>query len=116
MPYTELAEHDELEECIKNNKSVVIYYGAVWCRSCVKNSAIFETLATLEEYTNVKFYKVDIDKIPDAKESQEIVSIPLIIGYKSGKEVNRSVGVSTDTLVGIVEDCLPVVPPTESDE
>ena len=108
MPHTELAEHDELEECIKNNESVIVYYGATWCKSCVTGSRIFEAIAQLEEYGGVNFYKVDIDKIPDAKDSQEIVSIPLIVGYCNGKEVARSVGVTTNSLVEIVEKCTPV--------
>jgi thiol-disulfide isomerase/thioredoxin len=108
MPYTELAEHEELNECINNNNSVIIYYGAAWCRSCVRGGPVFETVSNMEEYEKVVFHKVDIDKIPEAKESQEIISIPLIIGYLKGKEVTRSVGVTVEHLVEIVEESLPV--------
>jgi thiol-disulfide isomerase/thioredoxin len=113
MPYTELAEHEELKECINDNNSVIIYYGATWCRSCVTGAPIFETVSGMEEYQNVKFFKVDTDTIPESKESQEIVSIPLIIGYLKGKEVTRSVGVTVDHLVEIVEEC---IPPEENPE
>tara|TARA_B110000908_G_scaffold167220_1_gene219778 strand:- start:6250 stop:6594 length:345 start_codon:yes stop_codon:yes gene_type:complete len=103
MPYTELAEHEELQECITRNASVIIYYSASWCRSCIQGTPIFNTISSMEEYEKAKFYKVDVDKIPDIKESQEIVSIPLIIGYSNGKEVARSVGISIDNIVEIAE-------------
>lgn len=108
MPYTELAEHEELQECITSNESVVVYYGATWCRSCTQGAPILDAVSNMEEYESVKFYKVDIDKISESKESQEIVSIPLIIGYVKGREIKRSVGISTDHLVEIVELTLPI--------
>ena len=108
MPYTELAEHEELQECITSNESVVVYYGATWCRSCVQGAPILDAVSSMEEYQSVKFYKVDIDKVPESKDSQEIISIPLIVGYVKGKEIKRSVGISTDHLVEITELTLPV--------
>lgn len=105
MPYTELKDIGELEECIKNSDEnmVVIYYGATWCRPCVNGSEVFSVVSDTEEYDKIKFHKVDIDIIEEAKEHQEIVSIPVTIVYRNGKDVNRVVGTNIGNIIELID-------------
>ena len=107
MPYTEVSQHDELNDCINSNTYVVVYYGAPWCRSCTSYESIYETLSNLDEYNDIKFIKVDVDKVDESKNSKDIVSIPLTISYKNGKEISRFVGTITDKIVEIIEAIIP---------
>lgn len=46
--YTELTE-DTLQEIVKNNKKVVVQYGATWCGNCRIMKPKFKKLASENE-------------------------------------------------------------------
>lgn len=106
MPYSDITELSELLSVINTTNPAIIYYGADWCGSCKDGSTIFNTVADLDENDGVSFFKVNISNIPEAQESQNISSIPLIIAYVNGQEYRRFVGVATNKLINLIDKCL----------
>lgn len=81
---------DELKDIIAKESVVVLDIWAEWCRPC---KAIEPYLKELEsEYSNVKFVKLNADENPDTLQELGVISIPTVIYFKDGKEVNRIVG------------------------
>lgn len=69
----------------------VIEFWAEWCRPCKQMSTIFEGLE--KKFKKVKFGRVNVDTHSKLASEQVIVSIPTFVIYKTGKELERFVGI-----------------------
>ncbi|ANH78460.1 thioredoxin [Candidatus Chlamydia sanziniae] len=69
---------------------VLIDFFAEWCGPCRMLTPILENLAA--ELPHVAIGKVNIDEHPKPAEQYEVTSIPTLILFKGGKEVDRVVG------------------------
>ena len=82
-------------EVLKSEKPVLLDFWATWCGPCMRQGPIVEELA--EEGYAVG--KVDVDQEPGLAQQFQVMSIPTLIVFKEGREVNRLVGLSSrDTL------------------
>ena len=66
-------------------------FKAEWCRPCLTLSPIIDELSN--EYTDVKIGKIDADENSDTARQLGVRSIPTIIIFKDGVEVERHTGV-----------------------
>lgn len=69
---------------------VVVDFFAEWCMPCVMMSPIIEDLA--EKMPKVKFAKINVDDAQELSQKFKVMSIPCIIIFKQGKEVERVIG------------------------
>lgn len=74
-----------------SDKLVVMDFFATWCGPCKMLTPIFESLSK-EMSDQVDFAKIDIDRSLEIAQEYEIVSVPTMIIFKNGKEVQRIVG------------------------
>jgi thioredoxin 1 len=64
-------------------------------------------LSNLEQnYTNVKFVKVDIDNNIEYAQSLGIMSVPTILIYKGTELLNKSIGANVDAVYKNILDTL----------
>lgn len=80
------------KEVLKNSGPVVVDLWAVWCAPCRILGPVMDELSD-EMDGKIKFVKVDIDKNKATAEQMKAEGIPLLIIFKDGKELDRSVGV-----------------------
>jgi len=86
-------------ETIKNNRVVLVDFWAGWCGPCRALAPIIEELAN--EYAGKVFVcKLDVDENPKTAECFQVFSIPTIIVFKDGCEVERLVGLCPKNRVG----------------
>ena len=78
------------EVVLKNDKTVLVDFNATWCGPCRMLSPIIEELS--EEKKDVDFVSIDCDEEGDLAMEYGVMSIPCLIVFKNGKEVNREVG------------------------
>jgi len=82
---------EEFSEIVRNgHELVVVDFFAEWCMPCVMMSPIIEELS--KEIKDVKFVKLNIDDNQKIAGEYKVLSIPTLIIFKDGKEVNRIVG------------------------
>ena len=80
---------ENFKEEIKKGIVLVDFY-ANWCGPCKMVAPIIEELS--KENKNIKFIKVDVDEQEELAKEYGIMSIPTMIVFKDGKEINKSIG------------------------
>ena len=78
-------------EVLKSEKPVLIDFWATWCGPCMRQGPVVEELA--EEGYAVG--KVDVDQNMALVQQFRVVSIPTLILFKNGAEVQRFVGLTS---------------------
>jgi thioredoxin 1 len=69
----------------------LVDFHAVWCGPCRMIAPVIEEIASHFE-EKIKVGKVDIDSEQKVAAQYEVTSVPTLILFKEGKEVNRLVG------------------------
>ena len=77
----------------KSDKPVLVDFWAVWCGPCQMMAPILHELET--EMPDVQIGKVNVDEQMDLARQFRVVSIPTLIIFKNGQEVQRMVGVTS---------------------
>ena len=80
----------EFEDTIVEKEIVVIDFYADWCMPCLMIAPIVEELAN--QLKEIKFARVNIDENQKLSDKFKITSIPCLVIFKSGKEVERITG------------------------
>lgn len=78
-------------EVVNADKPVLVDFWAEWCGPCRMIAPILEQIA--EEYSGgLKITKLDTDNNPQTMMKFGVQSIPTLILFKDGKEVERIIG------------------------
>ncbi|PXV59300.1 thioredoxin 1 [Dysgonomonas alginatilytica] len=81
---------------------VLVDYWAVWCGPCRKMEPILKQIAA---ETDVKVGKLNVDDYKAVARAKDVSTIPTMIIYKDGKEVQRLVGVyAKDELLKVLNN------------
>jgi len=76
------------------NKVVLVDFWAAWCAPCRMMAPVLNEIAG-ELSGNAHVGKVDIEQYQTLAQQYQVRSIPTLILFKNGKEVNRFVGVKS---------------------
>jgi len=76
---------------IENNKMVIVKFSASWCGACKQMQPKYESVAEKIK-TDILFTEVDVDNEENLSVVYEIKSVPTVILFKNGKEVDRYTG------------------------
>ncbi|MDI6452028.1 thioredoxin [Peloplasma aerotolerans] len=80
----------EYQEVIGQQGLVVVQYYATWCGPCKMLKPVLDALST--EMQEIKFYRLDIDLYRTQAIEAGIRSVPTVVLYKDGEEVDRQSG------------------------
>jgi thioredoxin 1 len=86
---------------VSTNEKATIDFWAPWCAPCKALAPMFDALS--EEYTDVKFAKIDVQAIPDAAAMFGVRGIPAILGFHNGDEVFREAGARKEKLAAALD-------------
>ncbi len=82
---------ENFDKIVLNAKNkVILDFWASWCGPCKMLAPIIEEIAN--ERTDITVGKVNVDEQPDLASKFGIFSIPTLIVFENGKEVNKAVG------------------------
>jgi thioredoxin 1 len=87
----EISDSSFENEVLKSDLPVVVDFWAAWCGPCKMMAPVMEKAA--EEYAGrFKFCKINVDDNPAMAAQYKAMSIPMLLFFKKGEEVERSVG------------------------
>ena len=85
-------------EVLDSTVPVLIDFSATWCGPCKMMGPVLEELST--EYNGkAKVLKIDFDEAMPLAEQYGIMSVPTMMFFKGGKEVERVVGVTPPAIL-----------------
>ena len=93
MAIIDLTKENFQAEITKADKPILVDFWAVWCGPCQMMAPILHELEA--EMPDVQIGKVNVDEQMDLARQFRVVSIPTLIIFKNGQEVQRMVGVTS---------------------
>ena len=103
MKVIDLDEKKFKKMVIDDKEEILVDFYADWCGPCQMLGPIVEEIA--KEAKDFKVGKINVDDNEEIAREYGVMSIPCVIAYNDGKEINRSVGlVDKDTLLKLMED------------
>jgi thioredoxin 1 len=102
----ELNENSFDKEVLQSDKLVIVDFWAPWCGPCRMLSPIIDEIAT--EYADkVKVCKLNTDENIDLSAKFQITSIPALIFFKNGSQVEKIVGLrQKDELKKVIDETI----------
>ncbi|MBQ9017227.1 thioredoxin [Candidatus Saccharibacteria bacterium] len=82
---------DFSKEVLEYGGKVLVDFYAEWCGPCQALRPIIEE-AEKELPEGAKILSIDIDAEPAIAEKYEVVSIPTLVLFENGEEIDRTVG------------------------
>src|SRR3989344_2393665 len=89
MSVTELDKKD-FDDFIEDGNTMIDFW-APWCNPCKILSPLIEEIAK-EQKGKIKFGKVNVDNNFELSQRFQIFSIPTVLFFKNGKQVDRFSG------------------------
>jgi thioredoxin 1 len=78
-------------DVLQAEKAVVVDFWAPWCAPCRMIDPVLQAMAQ-DHAGRLKVVKVNIDEHQELARRFQAMSIPLVVGFRDGKEVERVVG------------------------
>lgn len=96
--YIGMSFDDYLSHIKASNKLVLVDFNAVWCGPCKALKPIVHKVIK-KNADKVELFDIDVDKNSTVANTMNVRSIPLLILYKQGKEVWRTLGLVDEGLL-----------------
>jgi thioredoxin len=81
---------DTYENLKQDNEYVLLKFHVTWCQPCKNFAPIVDRVA--DTRTDVTFAAVDIDKLPEVRETLNVRSVPTLILLKNGEKLDALSG------------------------
>ncbi len=103
MAVMEITKDNFEAEVLKSEVPVLADFNADWCGPCKSMRPMLDELA--KENTSYKIVSINIDDEDELAEDYDVASIPCLVVFKDGKEVNRSIGlIPKDAIAALMEE------------
>lgn len=82
---------DDFSSTLKSDKPVLVDFYADWCGPCKLAAPIIDKLSA--EYADKMIIsKLDVDAFNEIAREHGVMSIPTVVIFKNGEEVDRKIG------------------------
>jgi len=96
-----LMSKGDWEAAVKEPGVLVLDCFATWCGPCKVIAP--QVVKFSEKYANARFYKLDVDDVPDVAQELGIRAMPTFLLFKDGEKVGEVVGANPKALEAAIE-------------
>jgi len=100
-----VAQEDFDRTVLGTSVPVLVDFYADWCAPCKMVAPLLDEIAN-REVGRMLVVKIDTDRAPDVAAKYEIRSIPTLIMFQNGDEVERSLGFEPERVLSLVEEAV----------
>ena len=101
MSVIEITKDNFETEVVNSDKKVLADFNADWCGPCKMLRPIVDEIA--EERNDIKVVSINIDNEDELAEKYNVSSIPCLVVFEKGNEVNRSIGlIPKDEIINLI--------------
>jgi thioredoxin 1 len=83
-----------VKELQDKGEKILVQLSATWCGPCKQLTPRLANMGN--EFENITFVKVDVDKDMDYAQGLEVRSVPTVLIFNGHKLINRSTGVQPE--------------------
>ncbi len=87
----EISDADFEDQVLRSSMPVVVDFWAPWCGPCRMMAPVMEA-AAIRYQGKFKFCKINTDENPETASRYHAMSIPMLLVFKNGQEIDRNVG------------------------
>lgn len=102
MAVIKINQQNFKDEILSSKGIAIVDFYADWCGPCKMVAPILAEIS--EENHGIKVGKINVDEAPFLSSQLGVESIPTIIAFRDGKEINRIIGYRPkDDILSIIE-------------
>lgn len=90
MAIVTITQNNFDEEVLQSDTTVLLDFWASWCGPCKMLAPVLEEIAA--EHPELKIGKINVDEQQELAGRFNIMSIPTMLVFKEGKQVNQGIG------------------------
>lgn len=92
---------EDIDQLLDENTRVIVMFGASWCGPCKTFKPKYQTISL--ENPDIVFAYCDIDDTRDTVTDLSIQSVPTVVSFFDGIEVESVTGPTVDKVKALVE-------------
>ena len=106
MAIPSITSTDELEDVLKSNVNVMIYFSAPWCAPCKEARKVLDQC--IPKFPSVYFVEVKFDDSPYIVERCQVSGVPAFIAFKNGTPMTYREGrITVPKLEEVIQTSFP---------
>ncbi len=88
-----ISDENMYNEALRSNEQLIVEFSADWCSVCNNIKKPFEEIAAEDEFGNVTFAQVDVDKLDSVSKQNGVVGVPTFVYLEKGNKKVEEIGV-----------------------
>lgn len=80
-----ISQYEEFKEIINQDEKVIVKFFADWCPDCTRMDFWIDPI--VDEYSEVTWYKINRDQVPEAADENDVMGIPSLLVFQKGEKL-----------------------------
>jgi thioredoxin 1 len=102
MSVQEITSYNQFTSIVSQSQYVIIDFYANWCGPCKNIAPIFSQFSLQNQFSRIKFLKVNVDNVPEISQLCKVSSLPTFVTFKNGQIHNKITGANEQNILNVL--------------